>query len=218
MRNLISGLTDLFKKPQLNFVEEADDMVDPRKNADSLPFNRFASILPYTAYDEEHGLFVIEGEKPGKIEGYGFVIEIAPQLGASKEMADYLTGLFSLGMSEEVGIQIQTFGCPNINGFIERMESVTITPDDVPEHLKNQASALQQMTKQRAEFYKRGATRDLYQNLNVRMRMYRSNISVVIPANNYDNPAPRRESPSANRSPRCSNSTICLTSSGSLTT
>ena len=193
MRNLISGLTDLFKKPQLNFVEEADDMVDPRKNADSLPFNRFASILPYTAYDEEHGLFVIEGEKPGKIEGYGFVIEIAPQLGASKEMADYLTGLFSLGMSEEVGIQIQTFGCPNINGFIERMESVTITPDDVPEHLKNQASALQQMTKQRAEFYKRGATRDLYQNLNVRMRMYRSNISVVIPANNYDNPAPRRE-------------------------
>lgn len=193
MKNIFASLADLFKKPDLNFVEAEDDLVVPRTNASSLPFNRFAQILPYTAFDEDHNLFIIEGDKPGKIEGYGFVIEVSPQLGADQQMADYLSGIFALGTTEGIGFQVQIFGSPNLDNFLKRMGDITLKPEDVAPELRDQCEMLNMMNEQREKFYRTGATHDLYSNVNTRMREFRCNISVVIPASNYSDEAPKRE-------------------------
>ena len=88
-----ANLKKWFRPVVSNLEETKDDFVQPRRNGE-LPFNRLSSILPYTAYDEDNAVFVIEGEDSGKIEGLGFVIEITPQIGASAEMADFMTNLF----------------------------------------------------------------------------------------------------------------------------
>ena len=193
MKNIFASVADLFKKPDLNFVEAEDDFVAPRTNAGTLPFNRFAQILPYTAFDEDHNLFIIESDKPGKIEGYGFVIEVSPQLGADQQMADYLSEIFALGTSEGIGFQIQIFGSPNLDNFLKRMGDITLKPEDVPAERREQCEMLNMMNEQRQRFYKTGATHDLYANVNTRMREFRCNISVVIPASNYNQEAPKRE-------------------------
>lgn len=193
MKKLFASVADLFKKPELNFVEAEDDFVVPRTNAGRLPFNRMADILPYTAFDEDHQLFVIESDKPGKIEGYGFVIEVSPQLGADQQMADYLAGIFSLGTTEGIGFQVQVFGSPNLDSFLKRMGDITLKPEDVPPERREQCEMLNMMNEQRQKFYKAGATRDIYSNLNTRMREFRCNISAVIPASNYNDEAPKRE-------------------------
>ena len=63
-----ANLKKWFRPVVSNLEETKDDFVQPRRNGE-LPFNRLSSILPYTAYDEDNAVFVIEGEDSGKIEG-----------------------------------------------------------------------------------------------------------------------------------------------------
>jgi hypothetical protein len=84
-----------FSQGKANFEESGADFVTPRQANDSLPFDRFSSFLPYSGYDEEHRLFVIESDQPGKPEGWGFTLEVQPQIGASQEMANFMVNLFS---------------------------------------------------------------------------------------------------------------------------
>ena len=76
----VKRLATIFGKPASNFEEMGDDFATPRQSDASgeLPFDRFAKFLPYTAFDEINRLFMIESDKPGKIEGWGFVLEIGP--------------------------------------------------------------------------------------------------------------------------------------------
>lgn len=174
-----------------NLHEAAPDMVAPRKAGDSLPFNRFASFLPYTGFDHEHGLFLIESDEPGQPEGWGFVLEVRPQIGSSKEMSDFMSNLFSTNASAGTGYQIQIFGSPVLDGLFESMIESTIHPDTAA--FPDQARLLRKMTEQRVEYYRKGAHEELFRNLNFRMRDFRANISVVVPTKDIESAAAKRE-------------------------
>lgn len=179
------------RKAEPNLQESENDLVRPRRSADSLPFNRFASFLPYTGYDEEHGLFLIESETPGEPEGWGFVLEVRPQIGSSKEMADFMTNLFSTNASAGTGYQIQIYGSPVLDGLFDSMVESTVHPDTA--QFPDQARLLRKMTEKRAEYYRKGAHEELFNNLNFRMRDFRANLSVVVPTKDIDSAAARRE-------------------------
>ena len=179
-----------FRPVVSNLEETKDDFVQPRRNGE-LPFNRLSSILPYTAYDEDNAVFVIEGEDSGKIEGLGFVIEIAPQIGSSAEMADFMTNLFPSSVPQGTGFQIQMFGTPVLDQFVHAMIGATLDPHAAPD--PQQAELLRRMSQRRADYYMKGARTELFDNFNYRLRNYRANISVVVPTKDAESAAARRE-------------------------
>jgi conjugal transfer ATP-binding protein TraC len=180
LNSLISRL--LPKRAFPNFVS-VEDTVEPRKvkeGADpQLPFDRFSDFLPYLGYDEETQLFAIEGAKPGDIEGLAFVLELTPQVGASREMADFLTNLFTIDAPPSTGLQVQIFGSPKLDNTLDLMQA--ITTGGKGEEDSERTRLLQMLAKKRADFYARGAVSDLYPGFNYRMREYRANLSVVVP-------------------------------------
>jgi len=160
-----------------------DDFQPIRHGKDLKTFSRFADVLPYTAWDEERKLFFVEGDEPESIEGVGFCIEIRPQLGASEEMADYLTSLFQTSAPPGTGITIQIFGTPDLNSFYDFYDAVTVKPEDFVGDQEKQAQValLNAMTQKRIEYMKRGATDGIFRDMNFRMRDFRANCSAVVP-------------------------------------
>lgn len=188
MNTFFRKVRNIFSAAPSNYEEAGDDFVQPRSNNEQLPFNRFASILPYTAYDADTQLFVIEGEAPNKIEGMAFTIEVTPQIGASREMADFLVNLFPPSAPAGTGYQIQMFGTPILDGLTQAMLDSTVGGDQ-----DNQSRLLRKMAIERANYYTKGAKTELFDSFNYRMRNYRSNISVVVPVKDISDEASRRE-------------------------
>lgn len=183
---------NFFKKGEPNFTESDIDFAEPRKNNAKLPFNRFADLLPYTGYDETNRLFYIEADAPGKIEGWGFVIELQPQIGASQEMAAYLVNIFASGAPAGTGFQVQMFASPVIDDFTSAMKACTVK-EPAPNGSWDQTKLLNKMVEQRARYYQNGANSDLFANHNFRMRNFVSNISVVVPSDSAENEADKKE-------------------------
>lgn len=183
-----------FGRSESNFTEDDVDFVTPRRDDSELPFNRFASFLPYTAFDEESRLYVIEGDQPGKPEGWGFTLEIRPQIGASQAMSDFLVNVFSTSAPAGTGFQVQMYGSPNLEDFFGGMLNSTATPDhyEDPEK-KEQAALLYRMCEQRIKYYRTGATSELFENFNYRMRNFVCSMSVVVPCDDLGNESRKRE-------------------------
>lgn len=183
-----------FSKQEPNFTETDMDFVTPRRDDSALPFNRFASFLPYTAATEEDRLFLIEGAEPGKPEGWGFVLEIAPQIGASREMSDFLVNLWTTGAPAGTGFQVQIYGSPKLENFFDGMMASTVgAPNNNNAEIREQTELLRKMCEQRIKYYRKGATSELFDNFNYRMRNYVCNISVVVPTDDLSNESRRRE-------------------------
>ncbi len=162
---------------------EAVDFVEARKKKRPEAFNRLSELLPYTGYEEKSGLFFIEADGPDTIESLGFCIEIRPQTGASEAMADYLTSLFMANSPVGTGVQVQMFGSPDLTSFYEAFDKVTrdegAFPDD-PERARV-AKLMHRMMLKRKEHYRKGATTGLFEDMNFRLRDFRSVVSVVVP-------------------------------------
>lgn len=160
-----------------------EDFVRPRKGNQFLPFSRFSDVLPYSAWDPERKLFYIEGNKPDTIESVGFCVEIRPQLGASREMAENLTSLFMLDAPEGTGLMFQIFGTPDLTEYLKYYEKITIRPDTYPPGSEDykRAEVLYEMAQRRIAHYRKAATEGLAADFNFRVRDFRSCCSVVIP-------------------------------------
>ena len=162
---------------------EVVDFAQARKQKRPEAFNRLSELLPYTGFDESSGLFFIEADEPDTLESLGFCIEVRPQVGASEAMADYLTSLFMANSPPGTGIQVQMFGSPDLTVFFDAYEKVTrdetAYPDD-PERARV-AKLMHRMMVMRKEHYRKGATRGLFDDMNYRLRDFRSVISVVVP-------------------------------------
>jgi conjugal transfer ATP-binding protein TraC len=160
-----------------------DDFAKPRGETSEMTFNRFSDILPYTGYDEESRLFIIEGDKEDTVESVGFCIELRPQTGSSEEMADYLSTLYMCGAPPGTGVQIQMFGSPELTEFFEQYAKVTVRPDeyDPGTQRESQARLLHKLMERRTDYYKKGATAGLFTDMNYRMRDFRAVLSVVVP-------------------------------------
>lgn len=163
-------------------VAQSDDFSKVRGPVPLKAFSRFSEALPYTAYDDKHQLFYVEADEPGTVEGIGFCLEMRPQLGASEEMADYLTSLFLTSAPPGTGITIQIFGTPDLKEFFQIYEDITVKPEDYRDPTKrNQVALLNAIANKRIEYMKKGSTKGIFRDMNFRMRDFRANCSAVVP-------------------------------------
>lgn len=160
-------------------------LAEPARGAE---FNRLADMLPYTAYIQESGLFVIEGDAPGSVEALGFVLEMVPQTGAPQEMAEILTSVF-LGVPAGTSFQWQLLASPETEPFIRAYENCRIDPDQIPERaatLKEQARLYQTLFRRRADHFREGSTTPLIANTPYLLRDFRAIMAVTVPATRID--------------------------------
>ena len=164
-------------------LDGSEDYAQVRAKQSVQTFSKFSDILPYTAWEPKYELFFIEADEPGSIEGVGFCIEIRPQLGASEEMADYLTSLFLTNAPPNTGIQMQVFGTPDLTEFFDVYKTITRKPEEYAGDAKKQEqmALLNALMEKRVDYYKKGATVGVFRDMNFRMRDFRANCSAVVP-------------------------------------
>lgn len=183
-------LRSLFRKRESNYNELEEDLYTPREGR-PLPFDRFASFLPYTGYDRQNELFVIAApsNEPGAIEGFGFCLELSLQTGADPEMAAFLVNLFRTGLPEASGIQVHLYGSPVLDYQLDAELACTTGSSLSP---RGQVPLLRKMCERRNAYYRQGAISELFTNFNYRMRDFRGVMSVTIPAKGLDDDSARR--------------------------
>ena len=200
-----STLKSMFSPAQQNFVAVEPDLAEPRVDNDETSHDSLGEIFPYSSYDADHRLFVIDGAKEGQVEGLGFVIELNQQIGASKEMADALADLLTKVASPGIGLQVTTFGSPDLEhlyGAMRRLltdfgarvlKDPTALPSELEQH-RERLEALFELNERRIKLYRKATVGDLFQGFPFRMRDLRCFLSVVVPTDNYDLPELRRVS------------------------
>jgi len=182
---------------QPNFTAGSDEIHVPRQDK-GLLFDRFGQALPYTAFDQEHNLFPIEGKEPGQYTGLGFCIEVMPQLGADKSMIDQVAEVIrSASVPVGTGIQVTSFGSPDISYAKSIMAASTVTPEQVRPNMRilnaqareadyrarmDQAGVLQTMNQRLIDYYQKATVEALFPHFNIRFRNYRAFWSVVFPS------------------------------------
>ena len=121
LKNVPSFLKSFLGTTKLNFTEDGDGLATPRKEEDDHVNDSLGGLFPYSSYDEDFKLFVINGTKEDQVEGIGFVIEVSPQIGASPEMAEALAEILARTAETGVGIQVSAFGSPDLEHLYHGM-------------------------------------------------------------------------------------------------
>lgn len=88
--------------------------------------DRFSRLLPYTAFDADRNLFVIESNKPGIPEGLGFVMELNMQLGGGDDLVNGLTDALSQVAKPGYGIQFHVYGSPDLEWYFKNILETTL--------------------------------------------------------------------------------------------
>lgn len=195
------GFIDLIKAQfgadNSNFSQNGTDYAGFRDSKRSAPsIDRFSDYLPYTAWDTDYQLFVIESDKPGKIEGLGFCLELSPQTGASKEMAEFMGNIFTTGAPVGTGFQISLYGSPVVEDYYQSYLDATMKPDDhvgMTERERHQARLLNRIAERRIAYYRRGSKEPVFSDMNYMMRNYRGMLSCIVPANDVNDTKAKRE-------------------------
>ena len=154
----------------------AHDPVDP-------PFTCLSDFLNYAAYDPTSQLFRLDtqnGKKPESL-GIGFVIEVAPLLGADDETMERLSTLIAI-LPDNVNLQIQLFGSPDIRSFLRQYEALQATrPASDPRR-----ETFAALAKRRTGLWAKGANELLFEGATIRLRHLRCIISVVVPEASFE--------------------------------
>lgn len=149
-------------------------------------FDRFSDMLPYLAWIPERRLFVLEGEVPQKVDGIGFCLEMTPQTGATPDMADLLTTIFTY-LPKGSGIQWSLIATPLIDRFLDNYVGVRLDPEAATTKEERERRELfRALAERQAEHFRKGATDPLVPNQPYLLRDFRIVMSVVIPATSYD--------------------------------
>lgn len=142
--------------------------------------DRLTSLLPY-GQELEAGLFAIMDEKHFAMESVGFTLELTPQTGATPEMANHLTGLFSADLPTGTGIQVTLCAEPDIQWATNAYEASRTPYFLVPDSQKDCAQTLNHLAKERTHYLKAGLNKSLSKGSHFRVRHFRAWVSVVIP-------------------------------------
>lgn len=175
-------LNRFFKSPK--HEDFSDSMFAEARGAEDLPFAKFSSLLPYTGFDSNYRVFLIEADEAETVESIGFCLSFRFQVGASSQMADFLSNVFNVGAPPETGIQIILNGSPDLSDLLDGMENITLKPEDVRglgAVKEDQTRLLYEMMKKRKEFYERGSRENLFHDLSFRMRNFKGMFCVNIP-------------------------------------
>ncbi|TDR30288.1 type IV secretion system protein TraC [Hydromonas duriensis] len=154
------------------------DPMDPR-------FMHFSDRLNIGAWDETHQLFhldCVDGHKHKDV-GVGFVVELNPMLGASEEELSIILSLFQL-LPDHSGVQVITFGSPNINKFLNAYEAIQSSRGDTP--LGRLFTTLGQ---KRTKFWKDATQKNVFKGFPIRLRHFRVIVSVNLNGIDSNNPS-----------------------------
>ena len=149
-------------------------------------YDRFSDMLPYLAWIPERRLFVLEGDVPQKVDGIGFCLEMTPQTGATPDMADLLTTIFTY-LPKGSGVQWSLIATPLIDRFLDSYVGVRLDPEKATTKEERERRELfRALAERQAEHFRKGATDPLVPNQPYLLRDFRIVMSVVIPATSYD--------------------------------
>lgn len=149
-------------------------------------FTRFADLLPYVAWIPEQRLFVLEGGTENKVEGIGFCLEMTPQTGATPDMADLLSTLFTY-LPKGSGVQWTLIATPLIDRFLDSYVNVRLDPQEArTAEEANKRELYRALAERQADHFRKGTTIPLVPNQPYLLRDFRVVMSVVIPATSYD--------------------------------
>ena len=191
-RGFVDALKRLVHIPTANARVADEDITMPRTGQPQF-FDRMADWLPWVVFDEDTGLFWIEGKKPGSYEGIGFCMELTPQTGSSETMANVLAGLTRLAAPAGTGVQVTLLGSPRIEPIVKCALDSTISAAQARQLQKEgrkgaatveQAEAMHSMAERMATHLYKGSTDELFPNFNYRFKDYRVVLSVVWPTAN----------------------------------
>lgn len=167
--------------------ETADDIQKPRRG-EALYFDRFADELPYAQMDDSDRLCTLMAPDQRKFEGLGYVIEVTPQTGASKEMAKNLELLFGQGAPEGTGIQVTLFGSPYVNLHTDAIRRSCVAREDAGDR----EELMRSIASSRADFLEAMARGEIIVNRS-RVCEQRCWISVVVPTDDPFDPEVREK-------------------------
>ena len=156
---------------------------EPTRGAE---FSRFADLLPYSAWMPEERLFVLEGDAEHKVDAIGFCLEVLPQTGATPDMADLMTTLFTY-LPKDASIQVSLFATPLIDRFLNAHVDTRLPPETAQTQKEyEQRELCLSLALRQANHFAKGATDSLISNQPYLLRDYRICLSVTIPAKSYD--------------------------------
>lgn len=127
-------------------------------------FPRFCGLLPYRVFDELDKLYLNENS-------YGFVLEASPLSGASKELVDILSGMFTEGIPEGCTIQIINCASPRIKHIFDHWQEPRLATGGI----------YKKLAEKRIEYYQKANWESLFKNPFL-IRDFRVFIAVSIPA------------------------------------
>jgi conjugal transfer ATP-binding protein TraC len=201
MLQSIKSVPDFLKKllgtTKLNFTEEGEGLASAREDADDHVNDSLGGLFPYSSYDEDFKLFVINGTKEDQVEGIGFVIEVSPQIGASPEMAEALAEILARTAETGVGIQVSAFGSPDLEHLYHGMRKLltqngakVLEEEGIStaerENRRTRMETLFELNERRIKHYRKATNKDLFPGFPYRMRDIRSFVSVVVPTSSFD--------------------------------
>ncbi len=163
-------------KERTNVTIEATTM--NTRNPKRVVIDRFGSLLPF-GLELEKGIFTIHATDSESIEALGYVLEIAPQTGATPELAHHLESIFSSELPSGTGIQVSLFASPAID-WATRAYSCSRTPSCVAQY-PEQASVLEALALERTRYLQNGTCEALTSGSTFRMRHFRAWVSLEIP-------------------------------------
>ncbi|MBL8481129.1 MAG: TraC family protein, partial [Rhodocyclaceae bacterium] len=150
--------------------------LNPRRHTDPL-----APWLPWLGFDDETRLFLLEDETSGQVEALGFALELRPQTGASEQMWSMLQTLFSMAPRAGMSIQVQLFGSPNLDDYVDAYlragQGRVARSDTERQALELSAEA----TRRRVEFFRRGTAESPAGSLPFRFRQFHLMFSATMP-------------------------------------
>lgn len=149
-------------------------------------YTKFSDLLPYLGWIPERRLFILEGDVPQKVDGIGFCLEMSPQTGATPDMADLLTTIFTY-LPTGSGVQWSLVATPLIDRFLDAYVGARLDPAEAktPEE-RERRELFRELARRQAEHFRKGATDPLVPNQPYLLRDFRIVMSVVIPATSYE--------------------------------
>lgn len=145
-------------------------------------YTKFADLLPYLGWIPERRLFILEGDVPQKVDGIGFCLEMTPQTGATPDMADLLTTIFTY-LPQGSGVQWSLVATPLIDRFLDAYVGSRLDPATAKTlEERDQRELYRELARRQAEHFRKGATDPLVANQPYLLRDFRIVMSVVIPA------------------------------------
>ena len=121
-------------------------------------YTKFSDLLPYLAWMPKQRLFVLEGDVPQKVDGIGFCLEMIPQTGATPDMADLLTTIFSY-LPKGAGVQWSLIATPLIDRFLDAYVEARLDPEKATSKEERERRELfRALAERQAEHFRKGAT------------------------------------------------------------